>query len=133
MRFWAVVWTIAILTAQGFGRPPQASASGGIEGDWQGTLRGGSNGLRLAVHISRAPQGFLQGTLDSLDEEAYGIPITSITFEKSKLEFSADSISATFDGDANSDLSVINGSWSQAGRSFPLELKRGAPANKSEH
>jgi hypothetical protein len=133
MRFWAMIWTIAIITGQGFGRPPQGSPASGIEGDWQGTLRSGSNELRLVVHISKASQGFLQATLDSLDEDTYGIPITSITFENSKLDFSADSIDATYEGHANSDLSIINGSWSQAGKNLALELKRGAAPGKSEH
>jgi uncharacterized protein len=133
MRFWAMILTIAIITGQGFGRPPQSSGASGIEGDWQGTLRAGSNELRLVVHISKAPQGFLQATLDSLDEDTYGIPITSITFENSKLDFSADSIDATYEGHANSDLSVINGSWTQAGNNLALQLKRGAAPGKSEH
>ena len=133
MRFCAMILAMAIFTGQGWGRPPQGSAAKGIEGDWQGTLRAGRNELRLVVHISKTPEGFLQATLDSLDEGTYGIPITSITFENSKLNFSADSIEATYDGQANSDLTSINGSWSQAGNNLALVLKRGAPPAKNEH
>jgi hypothetical protein len=133
MRFWAMVLAMALFTGQGWGRPPQGATAKGIEGDWQGVLRAGRNQLRLVVHISKAPEGFLQATLDSLDEDTYGIPITSITFENSKLDFSADSIEATYQGQANSDLSIINGSWSQAGNNLALVLKRGAPPAKTEH
>ena len=133
MRFWAMILATAIFVGPGWGRPPQGSTTKGIEGDWQGTLRAGRNQLRLVVHISKAPEGFLQATLDSLDESTYGIPITSITFENSKLNFRADSIEATYDGQANSDLSSINGSWSQAGNNLNLVLKRGAAPAKTEH
>ena len=133
MRFWAMILAITTFAGQGLGRPPQASTAKGIEGDWQGTLRAARNELRLVLHITRAPQGFLQATLDSLDEGAYGIPINSITFEGSKLDFSADSIEASYEGQANSDLSTINGSWSQAGNNLSLVLRRGAAPPKTEH
>jgi hypothetical protein len=132
MRFWAVILAMAIFTGQGLGGPLQGSTAKGIEGDWQGTLHAGHNQLRLVMHISKAPEGFLRATLDSLDEDTYGIPITSITFENSKLDFSADSIAATYQGQANSDLSIINGSWSQAGNNLSLVLKRGAAPAKNQ-
>jgi len=130
MRALAIISGIVICIGTALAQPPQAPAGKGIEGDWQGTLRAGKAELRLVVHITKNPNGLLSATMDSIDEGATGIPITEITFQDSKLTFSADSIQANYEGHANSDLTSINGSWSQAGNNSPLNLKRAAaPAN----
>jgi len=51
----------------------QAGAPG-FEGIWQGTLAAGPAKLRLALHISRSPDGRLSGSMDSIDQGAKGLP-----------------------------------------------------------
>jgi uncharacterized protein len=131
MRSFMLVCATVLLTACAFGQSAQKS-SGGIEGDWQGTLHAGKEELHLIVHITRDSHGLLTATLDSPDEGAMGIPITDITFENAKLTFSSDNISANYEGQANSDLSSISGSWSQVGNTLPLNLRRAAPGDKPD-
>jgi uncharacterized protein len=126
-----LVWAAVLFAACAFAQSAQKATSG-IEGDWQGTLRAGKEELHLVVHITRDSHGLLAATLDSPDEGAMGIPITDITFENAKLTFSSDNISANYEGQANSDLSSISGSWSQVGNTLPLNLKRAAPEAKPD-
>ncbi len=56
-----------------------------IAGDWQGTLSAGGAELRLVLHITKAADGSLKATLDSVDQGANGIPVSSISFKDSKL------------------------------------------------
>ncbi|MGD1078140.1 MAG: hypothetical protein ABR881_07455 [Candidatus Sulfotelmatobacter sp.] len=39
-----------------------------IAGDWQGTLSAGGAELRLVLHITKAADGSLKATLDSVDQ-----------------------------------------------------------------
>jgi len=133
MRSLAIILVALTFWGSGFGRHPQAPAAKGIEGDWQGTLKVGPAELRLVVHIAKNADGSRKATMDSIDQGANGIPITSISFQDSKLTFRADSIGGSYEGQANSDLSAIAGNWSQGGSSFPLDLKRLTTPIKTEH
>jgi fermentation-respiration switch protein FrsA (DUF1100 family) len=133
-RILTAVFLPILVLAQAYGLPFQSSASAkGVEGDWEGTLKAGGAELRLVVHITKSPDGRLGGSMDSIDQGAKGIPITSMTFNDSKLTFSVDSIQGSYDGKANSDLTAIAGTWSQSGQSFALDLKRATTPVKTEH
>jgi len=104
-----------------------------IAGDWQGTLDTGGPQLRLALHITAAKDGTLSATLDSVDQGANGIPVTSVTFKDSKLSLVVDAVHGTYEATLNKDASEIKGTWSQ-GQPMELNFKRGvfaaAPAPK---
>ncbi|MEJ2010317.1 MAG: alpha/beta hydrolase [Acidobacteriota bacterium] len=93
-----------------------------ITGTWQGTLKAGPQELRLALHVSSSA-GALKATFDSIDQTAYGIPVTSISLEGSKLEFTIDSIHGSYEGTIAADGKSIDGTWTQ-GQSFPLNFTR---------
>ena len=52
-----------------------------IVGDWQGALRVGPSELRLVLHIAKADNGGFKATLDSIDQAANGIPVSSISLK----------------------------------------------------
>src|SRR5208283_4323980 len=127
---------IAILAAmaplgQAFGRGPEQTPTKGIAGDWQGTLKAGGAELRLVLHVSEREGGQLKATLDSIDQGANGMPVTSISLKDSKLTFTVDSIHGSYEGKLNADTTVIEGTWSQ-GQTFQLDFKRGAPSATAE-
>ena len=72
-----------------------------VVGDWQGTLKAGGAELRLALHITKAEGGELKATLDSIDQGANGIPVTSVTLKNSKLTLLVDSVRGTWEGTVN--------------------------------
>jgi hypothetical protein len=105
---------------------PLGRAQASIAGDWQGALSAEGNQLRLVIHIVAAKDGSLTATMDSVDQGANGIPVTTITLKDSKLSMTVDAVHGTYEGTVNKDGSEIDGTWSQ-GQPLELDLKR-APA-----
>ncbi len=103
------------------------TASGAVDvaGDWQGTLAAGGAELHLVLHVSKAADGALKATLDSVDQGAYGIPVTSITLKDSKLVFGVDSVHGSYEGTVSANGESIDGTWTQ-GQPLPLKLTREA-------
>jgi len=103
-----------------------------IVGDWQGTLKLGGAELRLVLHITESGGGGLKATFDSPDQNANGIPVTSITLKDSKVNFELESIHATYGGTVNADATEIKGTWTQM-QPLPLDFKRAMAPIKTEH
>ncbi len=102
---------------------PGYTQSGNIVGNWQGTLESGPIKLRLAFHITANDKGGYASTLDSLDQNTFGISIRVTTFAGNKLHLDIPSIRAQFDGTLNGNGSEIEGTFTQ-GVPMPLSLKR---------
>jgi hypothetical protein len=103
-----------------------------IAGDWQGTLSTPNGDLRLVLHITEGGDGSLTATLDSVDQNANGIPVTTVMFKDSKLTLEVEAVHGTYEGTVNSDGTEIKGTWTQ-GQPLPLDFKRGAAPAKAEH
>ena len=103
-----------------------------IAGDWQGTLRTPNGDLRLVLHITESGDGSLKATLDSVNQNANGIPVATVTFKDSKLSLDVQAVHGTYEGTVNSDATEITGTWTQ-GQPLPLDFKRGAAPAKAEH
>lgn len=104
-----------------------ATGAQDVAGDWQGTLTAGAAELHLVLHISKADSGALKATLDSVDQGAYGIPVTSISFKDSRLDFGVDSVHGSYTGAVSADGKSMHGTWTQ-GQPLPLKFTR-----KAEH
>jgi uncharacterized protein len=98
-----------------------------IAGDWQGVLDTGQSQLHLILHLTKAANGSLGATIDSVDQGANGIPVATVTLKDSKLSLAVDAVNGTYDGTVKPDASEIDGTWTQ-GQSFPLNFKRAAAA-----
>jgi fermentation-respiration switch protein FrsA (DUF1100 family) len=109
--------------------PLLGRAQAQIAGDWLGTLSAGGMELRLALHIAAAKDGTLTATMDSLDQGAMGIPITTITLKDSKLSLTVDAVHGSYLGTVNKEATEIAGTWSQ-GQPLELNFKRGVVAAK---
>jgi len=103
-----------------------------IAGDWQGTLSAGGMELRLVLHLTKSADGALKATLDSIDQGANGIPVSTVTLTDSKLHLDVAAVHGTYDGIVAADAKTISGTWSQ-GQELPLELKRATAPLKTEH
>lgn len=116
----AVVAGTAVLRAA-LGAPAPVPA---VVGDWNGAVSAGNSSLRVVLHVSQDKGGNLIATLDSPDQSASGIAITSITFKDPNLHFESESIGGTYDGKINKDNAEIAGEWKQNGVTAPLTFKR---------
>lgn len=103
-----------------------------IVGDWQGTLKVGPAELRLVLHITKGDNGALKATLDSIDQSANGIPVSSISLKESQLDLTIDAVNGAYKGKVNSEGTVITGTWTQT-QPLPLEFKRTDNPAKTEH
>jgi hypothetical protein len=94
-----------------------------IDGAWFGTLDTGAQKLHLAFHIVNTSDG-LTATMDSLDQGAKGLPVTSVSRNGTALKLEMKQLAGGFDGMISADTSRIEGHWSQGGGSMSLTLTR---------
>jgi hypothetical protein len=97
-----------------------------VVGTWDGILAGEGFELRVVFHIMRDDDGTLSATLDSPDQGAAGVPADDVTFEDGRLRLSIDAILGDYDGTLSDEGDTLEGTWSQAGQSLPLDLTRRA-------
>ena len=102
--------------------PVKAATPTDIDGAWLGTLDTGAIKLRVVFHLFNTADG-LKATLDSLDQGAMGIPVTSVVRNGTELKIEAKSIGGIFEGKIAADHSSIDGTWTQGGGNLPLVLK----------
>ena len=114
----ALVSIACLLTAVGL-----ADAQTTLSGDWSGVLKAGAAELHLVLHIVRADDGALKATLDSTDQGALGIPVTTVSLTGATLTFTINAISGSYEGTVNGESTSIAGTWTQ-GASLPLTFTR---------
>jgi len=95
-----------------------------LAGTWNGVLNTGAATLRLRLNLSKSPAGTAAGTMDSLDQNAMGIPLSVITVKEGKVRFEAKGIGGVYEGTLAADGSTLSGEWQQGGGSMPLEFKK---------
>jgi len=94
-----------------------------ITGQWNGLLKVQGMQIRLVFHIDKKDAGFT-GTMDSPDQGAKGIPLSSVQFESPKLTLRLDAAQIEYTGELKDDQ--VTGTFKQAGLSLPMDLKREA-------
>lgn len=102
-----------------------------IDGDWEGVLDADPQRLRLVLHIVTYEDG-MTATLDSPDQSAAGLPVTTIARDGEKLRFEMKQLAGSFEGTIDKELATITGTWTQGGGSAPLVLKRAGAAPKEK-
>lgn len=91
-----------------------------LNGAWRGTLSVGPMSLNVVLNLEQTEQG-LTATLDSPDQNAKGIPATA-TIDGDKLTVNVTMLGAKYVATVND--SILDGTFSQTGQSFPLRLTR---------
>jgi uncharacterized protein len=93
-----------------------------ITGSWQGKLQlPGGISLRLVFNVSKTDTGF-SATMDSPDQGAKGIPMTSILYADKVMAITYDAAKIKFTGTFIGTDSIA-GNFVQFGNSYPLGLK----------
>jgi pimeloyl-ACP methyl ester carboxylesterase len=94
-----------------------------LAGDWMGTLEVGSARLRLALHVVSGDAG-LTAKLDSVDQGAMGLPVTTVTQQGALVRLELRALAASYEGRLNKEGAEITGEWRQGGTALPLTFKR---------
>jgi len=92
-----------------------------VTGQWNGVLSVQGINLRIVFHVNQVGDGYT-ATMDSPDQGASGIPVTSATFKDMKLSLAIPNISLQYEGEFKIDSIV--GTFKQGGLSIPMTLKR---------
>ncbi|MDR0415274.1 MAG: alpha/beta fold hydrolase [Prevotellaceae bacterium] len=94
-----------------------------VVGEWNGVLKLQADiQLRLVFHVQKNESGY-NATMDSPDQGAKDIPVTSVSYENSVLKLSIASANIEYEGVLGSDGN-ISGTFKQMGQAFPLNLSR---------
>jgi hypothetical protein len=80
-----------------------------VVGSYAGTL----GPLHLRLHVRRSPSGGLTGTMDSIDQEAFGIPCTQFILSGRQFSFAVPVVHGTYKGKVSANGNTITGTWNQ--------------------
>jgi hypothetical protein len=94
-----------------------------VTGSWEGPVETFAGKIRIRIHVTRQPDGTLAGTMDSVEQGAFGIPLDSVTFADGELRWEKKAISAVYSGKLSADGKSIQGKLTQ-GIDLPLTFKR---------
>ena len=105
-------------------RPYDASAQQPPVGTWTGVLEVAA--LEMIFHFSEASSGGVEGTMDVPAQGATGVPLRSVVFEGGHLSFLIPDApgGAAYEGIWSDEEQIFQGTFSQAGQSFALNLSR---------
>jgi pimeloyl-ACP methyl ester carboxylesterase len=105
-----------------------AAYSQDIAGDWQGTLKAGTQSLRLILHLAKEDNGDWKAMIQSIDQGGFdnNIPVSFVTLRGSILNLKVEAVRGAYEAKVSPDGSSIKGTWTQ-GAPLPLEFQR---ANK---
>ena len=93
-----------------------------MTGQWNGVLEVPGAQLRVVFHITTTDQGY-QATMDSPDQGATGIPVTTTHFKDSVLTLKVATAGITYTGKL--EHNTVVGEFKQAGQTFRLNLTKG--------
>lgn len=99
-----------------------------LAGNWLGVLDVGGTKLRLMLKISQGADNSLHASLDSIDQDAFGLRVDSIVQAGSSVRAEMKGLGAVFEGKLNDAGTEIAGTWAQGGSAFPLVFKLGVEA-----
>ncbi|MFA5805977.1 MAG: alpha/beta fold hydrolase [Melioribacteraceae bacterium] len=91
---------------------------------WEGKLKISSVSLRLVLKVFNNSDGSVGALLDSPDQGANNIPVSSINMTEDSLKFAIQTIGASYMGKIYKDSAFVKGSFKQGGTVLPLDLKK---------
>jgi hypothetical protein len=92
-----------------------------VAGDYEGTQ--GARPFHLRLHVRLSSPTTLTGTLDSMDEGAFGIPCTEFVLSGTQFSFTVPSTSDSYKGEISADRNTITGTL-DVGHPIPLVFTR---------
>lgn len=101
----------------------EQNGASSLAGDWAGSLKIGTVSLRIVFHVSAVATGYA-ATMDSPDQGARGIPVSAVRLEGRSVTFDVAAVGGRYRGTLGEGGESIEGTWSQSGMTFPLDLAR---------
>jgi len=100
-------------------------AGSDLQGEWEGALKVTKDmELRLKLKIAEPTPGTFQAELDSVDQGAKGMPVTSLTYKRPAIRFELGNLKAAFEGNLAGGGEQLVGNWKQGRKPLPLTFQR---------
>ena len=100
---------------------PQSNELNKAAGNWEGTITAPGVSLKIVFHIVNS-EGKLSATMDSPDQDTYGLKMDEVVFANNKIKMTIQQYGGQYEGELKDDKFV--GKWSQGGQSIDLNLTR---------
>lgn len=100
-----------------------------ISGAWNGILKVRGMELRVVFNLAKEADGYLS-TMDSPDQGAFGIPMSTTEFNNNQLKLTHTAATILYIGTLSEEEKII-GTFTQGGQSFPMDLTRNIPEKKA--
>ena len=100
-----------------------------ISGAWNGILKIRGMELRIVFNLTKEADGY-SSTMDSPDQGAFGIPMSTTEFNNNQLKLTHTAATIVFEGALSGEEKII-GTFTQGGQSFPMDLTRSVPEKKT--
>lgn len=112
-------------------RPPAKDLiAGPLNGSWAGRLPPQGDNLHLVLH-GETSSGGIRATIDSPDQNAYGIPVSLISLKGDVVFFRIDNLDVSYEGKLDAAAKKITGTFVQHQKSFNLDFLQ-LPAGKQD-
>ena len=98
-----------------------------LQGYWTGATHPMRTTLRLVLKISEAEDGSFRAEVDSPDQGASALVVSSLTYDKPTVRVELQAVGGVFEGTLDTKKMVIDGNWMQAGQTLPLVMTRTDP------
>ena len=112
-----ILFVLVALTGQA-----QVNSTTALLGSWSGKLKVGAMSLTIVLHLDQV-DGNVKVSLDSPDQGAKGIPASKEYLSDDSVAVKIVSLGATYR--ARLKDGKLDGTFSQSGMSFPLEMSKG--------
>lgn len=111
--------TFAVMTTDQYA--PRSDSD--LQGEWAGALKVGAATLHLNLRVSEPTPGAFHAELESVDQGGVIVPVTSMTYQKPKVQITMTAIDGAFNGNLNNQ-GQLKGTWTQMRRKYPLTFDR---------
>ena len=112
-----ILFVLVALTGQA-----QVNSTTALLGSWSGKLKVGAMSLTIVLHLDQV-DGNVKVSLDSPDQGAKGIPASKEYLSDDSVAVKIVSLGATYRARLKDEK--LDGTFSQSGMSFPLEMSKG--------
>lgn len=102
-------------------------AGSDLQGYWKGATQIGPTTLPVVFKFSEPEDGKFVAELDSPDQGANNLVVSAVTYDKPAVHVEIGAVGGVFEGALGSGGTEIKGTWSQAGVTLPLTIKRADP------
>lgn len=104
--------------------PPSPAVDSKFEGDWDGRIETPQGALHTIFHFQNLPDKTVKGTVDSPDQNAFGLALSEIVQKDNAIELKFKIAGGAYKGTLNAEGTELSGEWTQRGATLPLKLKK---------